>query len=147
MLYTANSDIASIRLVLAMAAQDKRIGITTLDVETAFLNTPMPKDEPVYARPPNLLVQYNLVAQNQIWRLDKAVYGLRTSPRLWGQCRDECMTKMRISWKNRTYKLLQSNIDQALWTIVQADGYQFLHDMKKVGYVLTYVGDFMMIAE
>ena len=63
-LYTANSDIASIRLVLAMAAQDKRMGITTLDVETAFLNTPMPKDEPVYAKPPNLLVQYNLLAKD-----------------------------------------------------------------------------------
>ena len=130
-----------------MAAQDERIGITTLDVETAFLNTPMPKDEPVYARPLNLLVQYNLVVQNQIWRLDKAVNGLRTSPRLWGQCRDECMTNMRISWKNRTYKLLQSNIDQPLWAIVQSEGYQFLHDVKKVGYVLTYVDDFMMIAE
>ena len=57
------------------------------------------------------------------------------------------MIKIRISWKNRTFKLLQSNIDQALWTIVQADGYKFLHDMKKVGYILTYVDDFMMIAE
>ena len=64
MLYTANSDIASIRLVLAMAAQDERMGITTFAVEATFLNTPMPKDESVYAKPPNLLVQYNLVAQN-----------------------------------------------------------------------------------
>ena len=113
-LYAANSDIASIRRVLTMAAQDKRLGITALNVETAFLNTPMPKDEPVYARPPNLLVLYNLVEPNQIWRLDKAVYGLRTSPRLWGQCRDECLTNVRITWKHQRLKLLQSNIDQAI---------------------------------
>ena len=70
-----------------------------------------------------------------------------TSPRLWGQCRDERMKKMRISWKEKKYKLLQSNIDQALWTIVEDDGSQFLHEMKKVGYVLTYVDDFMIVAE
>ena len=49
--------------------------------------------------------------------------------------------------KDEEYKLLQSNIDQALWTIVEDDGSQFLHEMKKVGYVLTYVDDFMIVAE
>ena len=53
----------------------------------------------------------------------------------------------RFSWNKKTYKLLQSNIHQALWTIVEDDESRFLHEMKKVGYVLTYVDDFMIVAE
>ena len=89
-LYTANSGVASIRLVLTMAAQVHRTGITTLDVAAAFLNTPMPKDDLVYAKPPNSKAICNWVDKNQVWPMDKAVYGLRASPWLWGQCRDAC---------------------------------------------------------
>ena len=57
------------------------------------------------------------------------------------------MKKTSSSWEEKKYKLLQSNIDQALWTIVEDDGSQFLHEMKKVGYILTYVDDFVIVAE
>ena len=84
--YTANTDISSIRLVLAEAAQKPQWGLSNLDVTTAFLNAPMPvdKDEAVYVKPPALLEQFHLVPTGTYWRLVKAVYGLRVSPRLWG---------------------------------------------------------------
>ena len=42
LLYTANIDVTSIRLILAVAAQFETWGITTMDVVTAFPRAPMP---------------------------------------------------------------------------------------------------------
>ena len=90
MLYTANTDVSSIRIVLAEAAQRRDWGISSMDVATAFLNAPMPIEENqrVFVRTPALLEQYKLIKPNTFWRLDKAIYGLRVSPRLWGKERD-----------------------------------------------------------
>ena len=57
--YTANTDISSIRVVLAEAAQKPHWGTRSLDVATAFLNAPMPQgEEAVYVKPPALLEQF-----------------------------------------------------------------------------------------
>ena len=49
------------------------------DVSTAFLHARLPKDEPpVIVRPPP-----NLQRKGWLWRLVRALYGLRTSPRLF----------------------------------------------------------------
>ena len=42
LLYTANADVSSIRLVLAEAAQRPHWGVRCMDVATAFLHVPMP---------------------------------------------------------------------------------------------------------
>ena len=85
--YTANADIGSIRVSLAEAAQNPDYGVSSLDVATAFLNAPMPKSEEdaVCVKPPKLLEQYHLIGRDTYWKLAKAVYGLRISPRLWGK--------------------------------------------------------------
>ena len=88
--YTANTDVSSIRVVLAEAAQHPDYGVSSLDVATAFLNAPMPTDEneTVYVKPQTLLEQLRLIKRGTYWKLTKAVYGLRISPRLWGKERD-----------------------------------------------------------
>ena len=86
LIYTANIDITSIRLVLSEVSQDETWGISTLDVKTAFLNADMPTEpaEQVYVVPPAIFVQFGLVKPGTIWKLSKAVYGLRQSPRFMG---------------------------------------------------------------
>ena len=86
MLYTANTDISSVRVVLAEAAQKPDWGISSLDVATAFLNAPMPEgeEESVYVKPPALLEQFKLIKSGTYWSLNRAIYGLKISPRLWG---------------------------------------------------------------
>jgi len=101
LVYTANIDISTIRLVLSEVAQDKEWGIATIDIKTAFLNAPMPSDEaPVYVTPPAICVHFGLVKPGTIWRVNKAIYGLRQSPRLWGKERDKQLRLMRITLKN-----------------------------------------------
>ena len=102
LLYTANIDVTTIRLVLAVSSQFKTWGITVMDVVTAFLRAPMPvtsEENAVYVKPPALFEQFDLVKPGTYWKLVKAIYGLRVSPRLWGKERDKRLREIRI--KNR----------------------------------------------
>ena len=86
--YTANIDVTTIRLVLAVSSQFETWGITVMDVVTAFLRAPMPvtsEENAVYVKPPALFEKFDLVKPGTYWKLVKAVYGLRVSPRLWGK--------------------------------------------------------------
>merc|ERR1712074_139722 len=118
--YTANINISNIRVVLAEAAQHPDYGISSMDVATAFLNAPMPtqESETVYVKPPALLEQFGLIKPGTYWKLTKAVYGLRISPRLWGIERDLQLKKMKFQIKHKTLRAMQSSIDVALWIIV-----------------------------
>ena len=77
LIYTANIDITSIRLVLSEVSQKDTWGISTMDVKTAFLNADMPTEpaEQIYVAPPAIFVHFGLVKPGTIWKLSKAVYG------------------------------------------------------------------------
>ena len=100
LLYTANIDVTTIRLILAVSSQFETWGITVMDVVTAFLRAPMPvtdeKDE-IYVKPPALFEQFRSIKPGTYWKLVKAVCGLRVSPRLWGKERDRKLKELRIS--------------------------------------------------
>ena len=145
--YTANTDVSSIRVVLAEAAQHPDYGVSSLDVATAFLNAPMPTDEneTVYVKPPTLLEQFRLIKPGTYWKLTKAVYGLRISPRLWGKERDLQLKKMRFRIKHKVLRVMQSSIDVALWVLVDQTEQNFDHKRKTYGYLLTYVDAFLFV--
>ena len=146
--YTANTDISSIRVALAEAAQHPDWGVSSLDVATAFLNAPMPEseEEAVYVKPPRLLEQFHLIEPNTFWKLTKAVYGLRISPRLWGKERDKQLAAMRFKIRNQQLRAMQSSIDVALWILVDNVDEVFDHKRRTYGYLLTYVDDFLIVA-
>ena len=118
-----------------------------MDVATAFLNAPMPtlESETVYVKPPALLEQFHLIKPGTYWKLTKAVYGLRVSPRLRGIERDKQLRQMRFRTKHRVLKAMQSSIDVALWVIVEDKECDFDHERKTYGYLLTYVDDFLVV--
>eukprot|EP00971_Amphidinium_carterae_P229522 4553750-Amphidinium_carterae.1 len=62
---------------------------SSVDISTAFLTANMPPESIVLLRPPASLVTLVNLPPNQIWVAVRAVYGLRTAPRLWEQSRDE----------------------------------------------------------
>ena len=53
------------------------------DISTAFLYASLPEGQEVYCRPPNVLVRLGLVQHGIVWKLKKALYGQRTSPKAW----------------------------------------------------------------
>ena len=65
------------------------------DVKGAFLNADIPEGKLVIVQPPALWVKWGLVAPGVTWTLDKAVYGLRESPKWWGDERDKQLRNLK----------------------------------------------------
>ena len=103
---------------------------------------PEGEEESVYVKPPALLEQFNLVKANTYWKLQRAVYGLRISPRLWGKERDLQPRKMRFRRTGRKLEAIQSSIDVALWILVEDVPQDFDHKRQAYVYLLTYVDVF-----
>ncbi|CAM9742834.1 unnamed protein product, partial [Heterosigma akashiwo] len=76
--YSPVVNAASLRLLLAISA-NKGYAVDSLDISTAFLNGAMTED--VYVRQPSGYVDPE--HPDKVWKLNKALYGLRQSPRVW----------------------------------------------------------------
>ncbi len=72
--------------------------------------------------PPAQWVKWGLVKPDVLWTLEKAVYGLRQSPKWWSDERDARLRE--LTWKdpksNRSYYLEQSEADSQLWFLKDA---------------------------
>ncbi|CAK0886282.1 unnamed protein product [Prorocentrum cordatum] len=125
-LYTANVDIGS----------GWHVG--ALDVKTAFLNADLPVDHrEIFVRPPAALVKFGLVPPGEVWRAQKAIYGLRASPRAWAEKRDHELLKMTVELDGRRCRLQQSSADPAVWAARDQETDETL------GPLLVYVDDFI----
>ena len=82
--WTAQAEPSSVFLAAKMAAM-RRWKISKLDVKGAFLNAPLSDDELILVQPPTQWVQWGIVEPGTIWKLRKAVDGLRQSPNWWGR--------------------------------------------------------------
>ena len=74
-----------------------------------FLYAPLIEKREVYCRPPQVLVKLGLVEPGTIWRLKKALYGQRTSPRAWEEERDKKLTA--LTWDSDQGKVGLKQMD------------------------------------
>ena len=87
--------IAKVLLSLAASHQwDVRLG----DVSTAFLHAELPDDEMVYVHPPPEYYSDS----DAIWKLRKALYGLKSSPRHWQDQFADVLTRLGATRLSRT---------------------------------------------
>ena len=113
---------ATLRNFLAVCAASE-LQIRQLDVKVAFLNATL--DEVVYARPP---AGYQSTIPRSVWRLYKALYGLRQAPRAW-------------------YSELRNKLRQLGFTISDADPSLFvLQSAEGTVLALIYVDDCLIAA-
>ena len=81
--YCSNLDVASLRSALAIGTA-KGWSVGALDISVAFLNADLPLEQKrVVVRPPAVMVKYGLVDPKELWVAEKAIYGLRVSPKAW----------------------------------------------------------------
>ena len=76
-LYASTPLLTAVRTSLTLALNNDW-HIQTADVSTAFLHAPLTSQTEMYIIPPQGYGQ-----PDELWKLNKAMYGLKTSPRDW----------------------------------------------------------------
>ena len=137
-LYASGADALTLRFALKYGAEREWTSII-LDIKVAFLNAPLnieADDAPVVVlKPPRIFIKLGLLKEGEYFLAEKAVYGLRRSPRCWGLFRDGILGKMRTS---RGLRFEPCYADTNLWQILEGD--------KKVGLLMVYVDDIMVLS-
>lgn len=83
-IYSPVARMQTLKILLAFCCYNG-LKIMQMDVETAFLNGKVKSE--VYVKQPEGCED----GSNRVLKLDKALYGLRESPRAWYECFDELM--------------------------------------------------------
>ena len=116
-----------LRMLLSLASY---LGwpIETWDVSTAFLYARLYGDRDtdldgqyIYMRPPKVIEKLGLLPEGTIWKLKKALYGLRTSPLAWEVERDNTLAQLQWEVEERWYGLVPAKGNPCLWAIIELD--------------------------
>ena len=114
----------SLRMALSVASH---MGwpIECWDVSTAFLYARLFGDRDTdlggnetYMRPPKILIETKVVEDGVVWKIKKALYGLRTSPIAWETERDNTLRSLKWTHEEIEYRLLPCQGSPCLWTVV-----------------------------
>jgi hypothetical protein len=87
--FAAVVKLMSYKTVLAIAAA-KNLEVEQMDVQTAFLEAPMPKGEEVFVEQPTGFEE----GEDMIYLLNKSLYSLKQSPRYWYQTLQDYLESM-----------------------------------------------------
>lgn len=115
---------ASLRYLFSIAAA-KNLRIDHMDVTTAYLNGPI--DEEIYVTPPPDFE--GKTEEGKVWKLKKAVYGLKQSGRCWNIKLNEVITSLG---------LIQCKSDPCIYTLKSKPG--------QILIVAIYVDDLLVFS-
>ena len=145
--YAGGCQIDSLRTMLVLAAA-KGWSIASTDIRNAFILAPTKEededdDDTVYGLFPPRIFQLVVVPYcYQLWRVDRALYGFRRSPRLWSKFRDRRLRAARVPHGEGFLILRQCKADENVWAIV----YQEPSGQEEVkGYMNIYVDDVLYV--
>ena len=142
-LFAAGADSTALRMTLKVSAE-LRWRIMTVDIKVAFLNAPlvtttkeqgMVQEDVMFAlKPPSLLIRLGYARESEAWIAEKAMYGLRQSPRSWSIYRDQVMSELKIPGVVITQAVAEPN----LWMLRTPE------DEVLRGIILVYVDDMLI---
>ena len=139
-LYAGGAGAESLRTLLVHAAQRNR-RCYGLDIKSAFLLAPIPATVTKrYAmRPPRMLVDLGLCSDDEIWMIDRALYGFRESPKWWSVHRDGVLSGATWSSPEGRVFLRQFTSESNIWAICLDGGLC-------IGHILVYVDDILILS-
>ena len=144
-LFAAGLDATSLRIMLSYNAK-RPWKLGTTDVRQAFVLAKW-LGQPVALEPPGIAYELGLASPGEVWFVEQAIYGLRESPALWSQFRDEQLRlarwEMEVGNVNVTMKLEQMVSDNQIWKVVRADN----ESPEVYGFVLVYIDDLLIHAQ
>ena len=115
-IWTAQAETSSVMAGLRLS-QLQEWDVFKLDVKGALLNTPLPPDELILVQQPAQWVDWGIVGKDASWKLNRAVYGLRQSPKWWSDERDRRAKDFRRSAGDDHYYLAQHGAGTQVWSL------------------------------
>ena len=144
--YAGGTDTTAIRLQLKVGAE-RSWTTSALDIKAAFLNADLhTEEEPeqlVAMRPPAVMIKMGWAQPGELWLIDKAMYGLRQSPRRWSDHRDRELQALVWETEGRRCHLEQCVAEPNLWRMIQITQ----EGERLMGLVSIYVDDVLTTAE
>ena len=104
--YAGGVDGQQVRTMIKISAM-KGWALGSTDIRTAFLNAPRRDQHRLIAMEiPTVFKKLGLAGNQHIWLVDKALYGLTSSPRDWSLYRDETIPSAPTATRSRRKGLL-----------------------------------------
>ena len=149
--YASGADATQIRSLAKMAAM-RGWSLAGTDIRTAFLHAPRRDDsKTVVMEVPAIFRECGLANKEEVWIIDKAVYGLTTSPKDWGVHRDGMFKKMMWKWKDEEDvewdMKFEVTEEPNLWKIIgcHVEGVDLTG--RHMGFMSIYVDDVLIAAK
>ena len=73
-------------------------------------------------QPPKQWVDLGIVRKDVLWKLRRAVYGLRQSPKWWSDERDSRLRSLHFTVGSHDYYLQQNDADSQVWMLTRKSG-------------------------
>ena len=147
-LYAGGLDVVSLRCCLVLMV-DKQWSAGVVDIKTAFLNAALEKEDlgarRVIIRTPGLWRRLGICVES-FWDVQRAMYGLAISPAAWARCRDRTLPSLRLQTCLGLVRLQQFKSDPNIWAIVPADIAEQADPLQRLGLLLVYVDDMMVLS-
>ena len=116
-LYAAGSSTDALRLTLIISAVMKWVGAIS-DITGAFLLASWPAHLPKYGIYPPRIIKDANVAGQEAWIVERPLYGLRESPRIWCDYRNQRLLRARVCLGDLVLVLRPTVSEPELWTII-----------------------------
>ena len=94
---SSNVPPEAIRAIISLVAQNPTWVCALMDIVTAFLNADLDDLKVILLQPPTIMRRLGKVANDEVWLVKKAVYGLRAAPKAWGKARDQTLNNATLS--------------------------------------------------
>ena len=98
------------------------------------------------SRRERLVLRLGLVQEGEMWMVERALYGLREAPKLWGDHRDAQLSTMEFKVNDVQIAFNQSFADENLWILREKDRSDGSSGLVR-GLALVYVGDLLVLGD
>ena len=146
--YAGGADGNQIRAQIRIASS-KSWSIYGTDIRVAFLNAPRRDETKITAMEvPTVFRKLGLATQNDVWVIEKALYGLVGSPRDWCLYRDETLPTVawtRLRHGREVKGSFKKTADENVWRLIEVDVESGENHWS--GIMTVYVDDLLVSAE
>ena len=139
-LYAAGTSTDTLRLALSVASS--RMWLAAIaDITSAFLLAEWPDGMPKYALMQPKVIRDSGDYGEDMWLVQRPLYGLRESPMIWSSFRNMKLRQIKIVYRGRQLGLKQAVSDSELWLL------RDIETGELYGLLVVYVDDLMYLAE